>query len=64
MISTKEVMSCYLQLQRLIGQQSLAAFMGLNIDIDRVGADNAKKKGKRKMGVLINEGDRLTKADK
>ena len=38
--------------------------MGLNVDIDRVGAENAKKKGKRKMGVLINEGDRLTKDDK
>jgi hypothetical protein len=33
-------MACYLQLQRLMGQQSLAGFMGLHVDIDRVKSDN------------------------
>lgn len=38
--------------------------MGLNVDVDKIGAENSKKKGKRKMGILINEGDKLTKEDK
>jgi hypothetical protein len=31
----------YLQTQRLVGQQSLAAFMGLKLDLQRIGLDNA-----------------------
>lgn len=65
LIGTKLVMPCYLQLQRQMGQQSLAGFMGLHVDIDAVSADNAKKEGVRKYGtVLINMGDKLTKEKK
>lgn len=38
--------------------------MGLHIDIDAVAADNKQKKGKRKNGALVNEGDKLTKERK
>jgi hypothetical protein len=35
--------------------------MGLHLDLDRVYEDNKKKHGLRKMGLLVNEGDKLTK---
>mmetsp|Transcript_35203 Transcript_35203/g.76358 ORF Transcript_35203/g.76358 Transcript_35203/m.76358 type:complete len:339 (-) Transcript_35203:1771-2787(-) len=44
------------QTQRLLGQQSLAAYTGLRVDIDRIRADNAEKEGERKGGLLINSG--------
>ena len=48
-----------------MGQQSLAGFLGLHVDIDRVAKDNNGIKGKRKYGcVLINEGDKKTKEEK
>ena len=50
----------YLQTQRLVGQQSLAGFMGLHLDLERVYQDNKNRPGLRKMGFLINEGDKLT----
>ena len=44
-----------------MGMQSLAGFLGLHVDIDRVFADNMKKTGFRKYGcVLVNQGDKLT----
>ena len=54
-------MACYLKLQAEMGQQSLGAFLGLHVDIDRVCRDNKRKSGKRKYGMLVNEGDKLTK---
>ena len=50
------------QTQRLLGQQSLAAFTGLCVDLDRIREDNDKKQGQRKGGLLINEGPNPTKA--
>ena len=54
-------MSCYLQLQRIMGQQSLGAFLGLHVDIDKVYRDNKRKAGKRVNGYLVNDGDKMTK---
>ena len=34
--------------------------MGLHLDLERIYRDNKEKKGLRKMGFLINEGDKLT----
>lgn len=46
----------------MIGQQSLAEFMRLHLDIDQIAKKNSENKtGKRKMGFLINEDDKLTK---
>jgi hypothetical protein len=42
-LPTKSIQQCYLQTQRLLGQQSLAGFMGLSVDIDRIRLDNEKK---------------------
>eukprot|EP00300_Choanocystis_sp_HF-7_P038954 c5657_g1_i1.p1 GENE.c5657_g1_i1~~c5657_g1_i1.p1 ORF type:complete len:210 (+),score=53.43 c5657_g1_i1:44-673(+) len=47
------------QTQRLIGQQSTKAFTGLHIDAQVVYLDNLKKEGKRKNGMLINEGGEI-----
>ena len=45
-----------------MGQQSMSGFLGLHVDVDLVGKENAKKAGLRKYGcVLINQGDKLTK---
>jgi hypothetical protein len=45
-----------------MGQQSLAGFLGLHVDLDRISQDNAKIQGTRKYGtVLINQGDKLTR---
>lgn len=53
------------QTQRLIGQQSLAAYTGLQVDIDRVRADNeARVDAPRKAGLIINTGKNLTREDK
>ncbi|KNC49009.1 uncharacterized protein AMSG_04752 [Thecamonas trahens ATCC 50062] len=54
------------QTQRLLGQQSTAAFTGLHIDPKAVFMDNALKQGEqyvRKSGVLINTGGRLTREE-
>jgi hypothetical protein len=46
------------QTQRLLGQQSLAAFTGLRVDVDAVRRDNAVRAGAaRKGGLVINVGD-------
>ncbi|GLI70697.1 hypothetical protein VaNZ11_015638 [Volvox africanus] len=50
------------QTQRLLGQQSLAAFTGLRVDVDRVRADNeARTDATRKAGLIIYDGPPLTK---
>ncbi|EFJ51120.1 hypothetical protein VOLCADRAFT_103528 [Volvox carteri f. nagariensis] len=50
------------QTQRLLGQQSLAAFTGLRVDVDRVRADNeARTDATRKAGLIIYDGPTLTK---
>ncbi|KAK9833512.1 hypothetical protein WJX84_010561 [Apatococcus fuscideae] len=50
------------QTQRLLGQQSLAAYTGLQVDIDRIRADNAEiLDAERKGGLIINSGPNLTK---
>ena len=54
----------YLQTQRLVGQQSLAEFMGLQLDLDAIAEINKKKVGQRKCGFLVNTDDKLTKEEK
>lgn len=45
------------QTQRLLGQQSLAAYTGLQVDVDRIRADNERLAGaERKNGLVINSG--------
>jgi hypothetical protein len=53
------------QTQRLLGQQSLAAYTGLRVDVDRIRADNeARTDLTRKAGLIIHDGDKLTKEQK
>ena len=55
------------QTQRLLGQQSLAAYTGLRLDVDRIRADNealSDAQVTRKAGLIINDGDKLTKEEK
>ncbi|GAB4818907.1 hypothetical protein N2152v2_005953 [Parachlorella kessleri] len=53
------------QTQRLLGQQSLAAVTGLQVDIDRIRMDNETRTDvERKAGLIINTGPNLTKAMK
>lgn len=63
-LPTKTAQQCYLQTQRLLGQQSLAEFMGLHVDIDRIAEDNRRKQGIRKFGFLVNQGCKLTPQEK
>jgi hypothetical protein len=45
------------QTQRMLGQQSLAAYSGLKVDIDMIRADNEKRKDVlRKGGLIIYQG--------
>jgi len=45
------------QTQRLLGQQSLAAYTGLQVDIDRIRSDNNEKSDvERKSGLIIRSG--------
>lgn len=46
------------QTQRLLGQQSLAAYTGLRVDIDRIRQDNEAKGDSvnRKAGLIIYDG--------
>lgn len=51
------------QTQRLLGQQSLAAYTGLQVDIDRIRADNdALVAAERKNGLVIYSGRELRMA--
>ncbi|CAL8462930.1 g2464 [Coccomyxa elongata] len=50
------------QTQRLLGQQSLSAYTGLQVDIDRIRADNEQKQDvERKCGLIIWSGPNPTK---
>lgn len=61
----KSVGQIYMQTQRLLGQQSLAQFMGIHIDTEKVLADNKKKKNVlRKNNFIVNTNDNLTKEQK
>ena len=59
-LPSKTIQQMYLQTQRMLGQQSLAAYMGLHVNIRQVFEDNMKKPGLRKYNCLVNEGDKLT----
>jgi hypothetical protein len=51
-----------MQTQRLLGQQSLAEFMGLHLDLEVIYHDNMKKTGVlRKNNFIINTNDNPTK---
>ena len=52
-----------LQTQRLLGQQSLAEFMGLHVNLDQVFVANSRKVGpeiQRKNKFIINTGNNMT----
>ena len=54
-----------LQTQRLLGQQSLAEFMGLKVDLQQIFLDNKRKKGvTRKNCYIINSGNNMTTAQR
>lgn len=54
-----------MQTQRLLGQQSLGDFMGLQIDLQAVFNDNMKKQDVlRKNNCIINTGDNPTKEER
>jgi hypothetical protein len=55
----KTVAQLYNQAQRLLGQQSLAEFQGLSLDIPAIFARNANIVGTRKNNCLINTGNKL-----
>ena len=38
--------------------------MGLQVDIDKIAEKNRKVNGHRKQGFLVNDGDKLTKAER
>lgn len=38
--------------------------MGLKVDIDKIAEKNRKIEGHRKQGFLVNDGDKLTKAER
>ena len=45
----------------MMGQQSLAEFLGLHLDIDAIYKKNkANKDATRKMGLIVNQGDKMT----
>ena len=58
----KTVAQLYNQSQRLLGQQSLAEWQGLSVDIPAIFARNAQIQGQRKNNCLVNSGNKLTKA--
>ncbi|KAG2488371.1 hypothetical protein HYH03_013060 [Edaphochlamys debaryana] len=53
------------QTQRLLGQQSLKAYTGLKVDVDRIRIDNETRvDATRKAGLIIYDGPQLTKEEK
>ncbi len=59
----KTIAQMNLQTQRLLGQQSLAEFMGIHVDLEKVFLENRAKNGPqiiRKNNFIINTGDNLT----
>jgi hypothetical protein len=62
-LPNKSISQMYNQTQRFLGQQSLAEFMQLHVDLFRVWETNqAKIDVVRKGGLIINVGDNPTKA--
>lgn len=58
----KQIQQLSAQTQRLLGQQSLAAFTGLRVDLDRIRADNeARVDAPRKAGLIVNSGPNPTR---
>eukprot|EP00924_Labyrinthula_sp_SR-Ha-C_P003091 snap_masked-scaffold_50-processed-gene-1.58-mRNA-1 protein AED:0.08 eAED:0.08 QI:0/-1/0/1/-1/1/1/0/226 len=51
------------QAQRLVGQQSVAEFFGLHLDVEDIFKVNENKSGVRKNGCLINVENNPTKAE-
>ena len=68
-LPTKNIGQLYMQTQRLLGQQSLAEFVGLHIDLESVFLKNMElrndKNGRAqvKNGLLVNMGDNYTRAE-
>jgi hypothetical protein len=61
----KSIGQIYMQTQRLVGQQSLAEFMGLHLDLESIFQDNMQKKGvARKNNTIVNNGDNQTKDER
>eukprot|EP01025_Chloroclados_australasicus_P032014 TRINITY_DN3240_c0_g1_i6.p3 TRINITY_DN3240_c0_g1~~TRINITY_DN3240_c0_g1_i6.p3 ORF type:complete len:301 (-),score=27.09 TRINITY_DN3240_c0_g1_i6:506-1408(-) len=61
----KVIQQLYGQTQRLLGQQSLSAYTGLRVNIDKIRADNEKKMDvERKSGLIIWSGPNPTKTMK
>ncbi|KAL4470193.1 hypothetical protein ABPG74_011804 [Tetrahymena malaccensis] len=61
----KSIGQIYMQTQRLLGQQSLGDFMGLQIDLEAVFQQNMKKQDVlRKNNCIINTGDNPTKEER
>jgi len=44
-LPNKAISQMYMQTQRLVGQQSLAEFMGLHLDLQKVWKHNIEKQG-------------------
>jgi hypothetical protein len=64
-LPSKTISQMNLQTQRLLGQQSLAEFMGLHVYMDKVFVDNSIKSGvQRKNKFIINTGNNLTSEEK
>ena len=66
-LPSKTISQMNLQTQRLLGQQSLAEFMGLHVHLDKIFRDNIKKQGpeiQRKNNFIINTGDNMTSAER
>ena len=60
----KQIQQLNGQTQRLLGQQSLAEYTGMHLDVDRVRADNNAKQGPeiyRKNSLITNTGGKLSK---
>lgn len=62
----KQIQQLNGQTQRLLGQQSLAEFTGMCVDVDAIRADNNLKQGPeiyRKSGLITNQGGKLSKEE-
>ena len=60
----KQIQQLNGQTQRLLGQQSLAEYTGMHVDVDRIREDNNEKTGPdiyRKNGLITNTGGKLKK---
>ena len=61
----KSIGQIYLQTQRIMGQQSLGDFMGLQADIEKIFIDNSRKTNvTRKNNCIINTGDNPNKHER